>query len=77
MTDYRILGAGTDRPLVYGRETGEEFIVIRLQVGKRSTIETIRLTDEQALAIAQGLIDATRRSLKRAREAIEGAVPQP
>lgn len=65
MTEYRILSAGTDRPMKYGREAGEEFIAIRLKVGKRATLETIRLTDEQALTIAQELIAATRRSLKR------------
>lgn len=63
MTDYKIYGASIERPMKYGRETGEEYIAVRLQVGKRPNLEAIRLTERQALALAAQLIDATRRSL--------------
>ena len=59
MTDYRILSAGTERPMRYGRETGERHIVLRLQVGKRANLEFLKLTEDEALQLAQQLIVST------------------
>ena len=64
MTEYKILSAGIKRPMKYGRETGERYITIRLQVGKRSTLEFLRLTEDDALELAQQLIASTLASRK-------------
>lgn len=66
MTEYRIVSAGTERPMQYGRETGEEFPCLRLQVGKRERLEVLRLTDRQALDLAVQLLDSVRYAMKRA-----------
>ncbi len=57
---YRIVSAGTERPKEYGRETGEQYAVIRLRIGKRLKLETIRLTDAEALTVAVNLLNSVR-----------------
>lgn len=69
MTEYRIVSAGTERPLQYGRGTGEEFPCLRLRVGKRDRLEVLRLTDRQALDLAAQLIDSVRYAMRNAEAA--------
>jgi hypothetical protein len=65
MTEYRIVSAGTERPMKYGTETGEEFACLRLQVGKRERLEMLRLSDAEALRIAADLVRSVQRRVIR------------
>ena len=58
MTDYKVLSAGVNRFMKYGRETGERAIVLRLQVGKRPKLEFLPLTETETLVLAQQLINS-------------------
>jgi hypothetical protein len=62
MTEYRILSAGIERPLKYGRETGESYLALQLRVGKRDKLELLRLTDDEALVLASELITGVRQA---------------
>ena len=63
MTDYRILSIGIDGRDVWraGEMPEEPRISLRLEVGKRSRVEHIVLSEDAALGYALDLLHAVRR----------------
>lgn len=60
MTEYRIVGMGIDKEIGRDGRDGPARIVVRLQVGARSKLETIELSEDAALVDAMRLIEAVR-----------------